>query len=268
MADNITKYQPVINNMPTPDAWQALPFHQLSTIFPEANEDDYHALCDSIRAHGFLESDPIVLIRDTNSDYEFSILDGRNRYNACADTKVRPSFVEYVGEDPIGFVTARNMDRRHLSTGQKAAVAAKLATLAMGQNKKEGDVTQSEAAKRVGVGEATLRRYKAVEEHDPALAEEVANGSVTLEDARRAVKREQEGKVSENIQATTSGKLGDKRRAKLEKKESEYTAQLNDLIVDTLNDMNFEGEIRDSMADILSKLARQSFKLGQEFVRG
>ena len=264
MADNVTKYQPTISNMPTPDAWQALPFHKLSTIFPEANEDDYNALCDSIRAHGFLESDPIVLIRDTDSDYEFSILDGRNRYNACTDTKVRPSFVEYVGEDPIGFVTARNMDRRHLSTGQKAAVAAKLATLGMGQNKtSEDDVTQKEAAKRVGVGEATLRRYKAIEEHDPALAEEVAKGAVTLEDARKAVNKEKEGQVVESLHKST-GKLGDKRRKKEEERAKHQTAQLNDLIVDTLNEMGFEGEIRDSMGNIIGKLAHACFKLGKE----
>ena len=264
MADHVTKYKPTVSSMPVPDGWQALPFHKLATIFPEASEEDYNALTLSLQKHGFLESDPIVLIKDETSDYGYSVLDGRNRYNACSDTEITPLFVEYVGDDPVGFVTARNMDRRHLTTGQKAAVAAKLASLGMGQNKSsEADVTQAEAAKRVGVGEASLRRYKALEQENPALAEEVAKGTVTLEDARRAAAK---GKTSTE---SKTGKLGDKRKEKIERKLNDYHAQLNDLFVETRDKLDkFEEEIYkwdDEDCDVLLTALRSAFSLGKEF---
>ena len=259
MADHVTKYKPVVSSMAVPDGWQALPFHKLATIFPEASEEDYNALTLSLQKHGFLESDPIVLIRDETSDYGYSVLDGRNRYNACSDTEITPLFVEYVGDDPVGFVTARNMDRRHLTTGQKAAVAAKLASLGMGQNKSsEADVTQAEAAKRVGVGEASLRRYKALEQENPALAEEVAKGTVTLEDARRAADKGTK-------KAAVPSKLGDKRKAKEAKKVGDYHAQLNDLIVATRDELShFEWD--DKEFEALVRLSRAAFDLGKEFM--
>lgn len=162
------------------DNWHNLDLHPFCSMFPAMVEEDYESLVESIKHNGFLESDPIVLIE---VDGEMQVLDGRNRLNAAFDADVTPPFVEYTGEDPLGFVMARNMDRRHLTTGQKAALAAHLTEL----GKK---VKQADAAKALGIGEASIRRYQWVAKHAPEIAEKVASGEVPLEKARAEVRKE------------------------------------------------------------------------------
>ena len=115
------------------------------------------------------------------------------------------------GDDLLGFVMARNMDRRHLNTGQKAAIAAKISDM----NK---NVKQADAAKSLGVGEASLRRFKFIQERDPKLAEKVASGETKIEAARRQIKEREQAMPDEIEEPKTSGyKLGDKRKEKLAK---------------------------------------------------
>lgn len=160
--------------------WHSLDLHPFCSMFPAMMEEDYDSLVESIKHNGFLESDPIVLIE---VDDEMQVLDGRNRLNASFDAKVTPVLVEYTGEDPLGFVMARNMDRRHLTTGQKAAIAAHLTKLGK-------QVKQADAAKVMGIGEATIRRFQWIEKHAPHIAEKVKTGEVPLEKARAEVREE------------------------------------------------------------------------------
>lgn len=190
------------------DEWNELQFHELCTFFPEMVEEDYESLKSSMSTNGFLKSDPIVVV-DMNEHApvgtppDYRVLDGRNRFLAALDTATKPEFLQYVGDDPLGFVLSRNLGRRHLNTGQKAALAAKLATIEQGGNQfREGGVTQSDAAAIVGIGEATLRRYRYVERMSPSLAEQVANGTLPLEKARskaQRIKAEQDNSAEQTI---------------------------------------------------------------------
>ncbi len=61
--------------------------------------------------------------------YEGKLLDGRNRWKACALAGVEPRFTEFQGDDPIGWVVSQNLVRRHLTASQRAVVAFDLLPL-------------------------------------------------------------------------------------------------------------------------------------------
>ncbi len=251
--------------------WHLLRLHKLCTLFPEADEHDYNSLVVSMKTHGFLESDPIVLIEadPTDPSSEMLVLDGRNRLLAAADAEVAPKFVYYDGDNPIGFVTSKNLDRRHLTTGQKAAVAAELADLESGQNANSENMTQSEAAEKVGVGEATIRRYKYVEKHDPELAAQVKSGEVPLEKARAIVTKEQDaGKppvtVEDALADAIPPSLGDKKAARKAKERDELMAEVNNIVNIALKENNLTEMESESVKSAMITCVTRGYTLGKQ----
>ena len=95
----------------------ALQFHPLAQTFPLMEDAELKALAADIDAHGLVE--PIIL-------YENQILDGRNRYRACREAGVEPTYRPFMGDDPFAFVVSANLHRRHLTIDQKRDLAAKL----------------------------------------------------------------------------------------------------------------------------------------------
>jgi hypothetical protein len=87
-------------------------YHSASNVFPLMTGDEFARLVDDIKKNGL--QTPIVR-------YQGKILDGRNRDRACRRAKRRPKFVEYEGDDPIGFVDSVNFHRRHLTTAERRA---------------------------------------------------------------------------------------------------------------------------------------------------
>ncbi len=94
--------------------------HPLANLIPAMAPEDFDQLVEGIRTNGLIE--PIVL-------HEGKILDGRHRYKACQQVDVVPRFEPYTGNDPLAFVIAKNLHRRHLSATQKAMLAAELLPL-------------------------------------------------------------------------------------------------------------------------------------------
>src|SRR5271157_5571580 len=92
--------------------------HPLAALFPELPSEELTQLARDIKARGQLE--PIIV-------YKGLILDGRNRYRACQIAGVKPKIEEFNEKAAKGsaedFVLSRNLRRRHLSMGQKAALA-------------------------------------------------------------------------------------------------------------------------------------------------
>lgn len=94
--------------------------HPVAEMFPEMPEgsQEFFDLVESIRANGLV--DPIVRDGDT-------LLDGRNRLRACDKAGVKPRWVEWgtlgCKVDKAVWIAAKNLDRRHLTPDQKAAIA-------------------------------------------------------------------------------------------------------------------------------------------------
>lgn len=187
--------KPILVDCEDIDNFQNLKLHDYCSMFPEASDEDYENLVTSLKERGFLSSEFVTVI--ASEDDGFQVLDGRNRLTASLDAGVTPTFKEYVGDDPLGFVLARNLDRRHLSAGQKAALASKLATIQTGYNQydkeKNPGVTQEEAAKLVQSNKTNIAKYKRVQDADPELAKEVEMGNITLDAAYNKVSKPNAG---------------------------------------------------------------------------
>lgn len=170
----------------------ALPLHSMCTLFPEPAEEDYNALVESMKSRGYFDDQPIILYADKaseSSDEEsIFVLDGRNRLLAAMDSGAVPKFLEYVGDDPLGFVLSRNLSRRHMTSGQKAALAAKIADLGVGDNQHAEGTSQAEAASMVKASKTGIKKFNKVKELDPELAKKVEMGEVALDAAYNKVR--------------------------------------------------------------------------------
>jgi hypothetical protein len=188
--------------------------HPFAALFPELPPEEMSLLVRDIKKRGQLE--PIIL-------YKGLILDGRNRYRACQIAGVKPWIEEFNTIDakgsPEDFVLSRNLRRRHLSMGQKAAIALDWSeqielnpesekTKAVGRPKG----TVSEAAKYIGINEQRVFEVRQIREANPRLYQEVQAGRRSLNSALREISLPREGQ--KNI-GSTSEELGYGERQKI-----------------------------------------------------
>lgn len=151
-------------------------FHEAANIFPLMDEAALGELAADITANGLRE--PIWRHRDGR------IIDGRNRWLACAKAGVTCHGHTYQYDDAsiVPFVISHNLHRRHLTNGQRAAIADDLATLARGQKKADSEksLSQTEAASLLKVGVDNVKRVRALKEQAPDLHEKVKSGETTV----------------------------------------------------------------------------------------
>jgi len=121
-----------------------LPVHPAADLFPMLSGDDFTALAEDIAEHGLRE--PVWVWRDEDG-VEY-LLDGRNRLAACAESGTEVRTQRYTGDDPINFVVSLNIQRRHLSAGQRAMLALELVPLYEEANKKVHAAAVAESNRR------------------------------------------------------------------------------------------------------------------------
>lgn len=167
---------------------QQIELHPLCTLFPRLAGAEFQALCDDIAANGL--RNPIVT-------HDGMILDGGNRYRACLDAGVEPTFAKFSGGNLVSFVLSANMHRRHLSAGQQAAIVASAQDWAQaqprgGDRKSDQSATLhlDSVAKRSAESGASIRTQKMadkVAKASPELAQKVAHGEVSLPKAVKQI---------------------------------------------------------------------------------
>jgi ParB-like chromosome segregation protein Spo0J len=158
-------------------------FHPAAGLFPLMGEEELAELANDIKANSLRE--PICV-------HDGRIVDGRNRYLACKRAGIEPRFKVYPGGDDgiLAFVISHNLHRRHLTTDQRAAIAAELAKLPAHRpsatiTPPNGGLSTAKAAERFDVSERSVERAKAVMREAPDLHAKVKAGELTAGDARR-----------------------------------------------------------------------------------
>jgi hypothetical protein len=159
--------------------------HPLAALFPELPPEELAELARDINERGQLE--PIIL-------HKGLILDGHNRYRACQIAGVKPQTEEFnpkaTNRSPSEFVLSRNLRRRHLSVGQKAAIALEWSEQIQlsphaEKNRRRGRPkgALTEAAKNIGINEQRVFEVRQIRGTDPALYRKVKAGSHSLRGA-------------------------------------------------------------------------------------
>lgn len=123
-------------------------FHELSSIFPLMEGEDFDALVEDIREKGQLKKGIL---------FEEKIIDGRNRYRACGVLKIPFKTEEYSEKiSPRDYIISENLHRRHLTTAQRAEIGLIL----LEEEEKKAKERKSEVAKALAEVSKGISRTK------------------------------------------------------------------------------------------------------------
>lgn len=199
-----------------------LEYHDVANLFPLMQGEEYENLKADIAANGLRE--PIWL-------HEGKIVDGRNRHRACLDTGTPPRYRTWDGNGSlVAFVVSLNLQRRHLTSSQKAVVAlevekalAEEATAKEAERKRnQGDTTleifpksepiraADQAAKILGTNAHYVTDAKRLAATAPELLDEVRDGNLTIPEAKALARLPEVQRAS----ALTRANNGDARNVK------------------------------------------------------
>lgn len=104
-----------------------------------------------------------------------ALADGRNHREACRALGIVPDYVLLDGQDPVTYILSANIDRRHMTKGQRAMAVAKICL--------ETKQPVREAAKQSGLKDNRVFYASTILRHAPDLADRVINGLIPLDKA-------------------------------------------------------------------------------------
>jgi ParB-like chromosome segregation protein Spo0J len=212
-------------------------FHELADIFPMLGDEELAELCADIKKNGLTESVTV---------YEGKILDGRNRARACKTLRIKPTTVEFTGDDPLAFVLSKNLHRRHLTTSQRAMIAEKVATLGKGRPQKNTEnsvFSQKETARQFKVSEDSIQQARKVRTKAvPEVAKAVESGKMPvsvaakLADAPPEEQRETIARVERGEKRPAAKKQSPRKTvAKEQEPDEDFMEQYMDWLNDQVN---------------------------------
>ena len=110
--------------------------HPLSAVFPAMTDVAFAEFRADIAQNGLRQ--PIIVFQD-------QILEGWHRYRACRDTGTPARFEPFDGDEAAArtFVVSANVMRRHLDESQRGLIAARMAQLPHGGDRKSDQRTNS-----------------------------------------------------------------------------------------------------------------------------
>lgn len=193
-----------MNTFPT------FPVHPAAAVFPMMLDDELVELAHDIRTNG--QKVPIVI-------HEGTLLDGRNRLEACRTAGVEPWIQEWngAGGSPVGFIASLNLNRRHLTKEQRAifvvdlkpmfakeqeaAEARRRANLKKGTSRERSDGAIGEpvgklAGQLAAVAQVSTRLVERAErvlrDAPPDVVEKVREGKTGLSQAEKVITRREQ----------------------------------------------------------------------------
>jgi ParB-like chromosome segregation protein Spo0J len=176
--------------------------HEYANLFPMMTPAELDALVVDVKDNGLRH--PIVR-------YQGKILDGRNRLKACEVAGVEPTFVDHEGDDAsaLALVESLNVERRDLSSGQRAMVAAKRwrvnGNTKPGGKRVKGQITDSNLtvsglAKKYKVGNTAILQCRDLLDQADDLVEQVAMGTMSPAEAfGKLAERQKEAADNERL---------------------------------------------------------------------
>lgn len=166
---------------------------ELESLCPKLTPDELSGLEASIESDGC--RDDIIIW----ANHDKTIIDGHNRYRICKKLSkaYKTRSLSFATKDEVKLWMLRNqMSRRNLSDSQRAMMAARLANLGHGGDRRSEQAatlpveTQASAAEKFGVSERTVRSAKAVEKNgSEALKAAVTNGDIAVSAAEVLAKK-------------------------------------------------------------------------------
>ncbi len=154
--------------------------HAVVSLFPEMAAEEFQNLKSDIAQNG---------LTNRITFWRGQLIDGRHRIKACRELGIDwTPFVEEVEEnlDPVDVAVSLNLRRRHLTTAQRAMVAASLATMKRGQRKANSGIpltqsSQAEAAKMLNVSVDSVKQARVAKSTaSPEVVAAVERGELSL----------------------------------------------------------------------------------------
>jgi len=212
--------------------------NEVANIFPMMSEDEFSQLVEDIKKNG--QHEPIWL-------YQGKIIDGRNRYKACCQLNIDPKYQEWDGNGSlVFFVLSLNLNRRHLSSSQKAVIAIDILPLLESEAKERKRVageqygrghekdsqiieqpintnkSTEKAAKVTGSNRQYVSDVKAIAKQSPEVMEHIRQGTLTVPEAKKISKLPKD-KRETILQKVTSGEEKTVRNAMVSINKQEAT---------------------------------------------
>jgi hypothetical protein len=167
--------------------------HPAAELVPMSSDEEFQAACRDVKAYGFLH--PVKITGEN------LLIDGRNRLQIGWALELDPPMERYNPSDPIAYVLSENVVRRHLTVGQRAMIAEKLATLSRGRPGDKSEVpqnfqggrSQAQVAGKLYITPKAITMARTIRQWGtPEEVQAVEAGTETLEQAYKRAQKKRE----------------------------------------------------------------------------